>query len=344
MSAALRHFEVRVQPTDNGLSARLVRHGPSDILAIAKGRAIKDVVPLAGALFPICPRAHQGAALNALEQALGIELPSGQAHARDIVILAEALASCVWRSGIDWSKLLDRSPMTEPVKNARAASDALAESLFPNGWAQLGGAKLTIDQRALSDAIDTLAVCLDSAFATLPDLIHAADAVMPDPINPAAQTLESSILDMKTSPKTHALEETPRSLVHPEARSVWLRDWFIAQVEHGWHLLASLRGHAAALEPSVPGPEAARASGTGLGFAMTARGRLRHKVQVHEGKIEDWHVAAPTDWNFATSGSLVQYLNDLQTEAPASTAKWFVAALDPCAPCAVVLEEELAHA
>ena len=77
---------------------------------------------------------------------------------------------------------------------------------------------------------------------------------------------------------------------------------------------------------------------------MTARGRLRHQVQVQEGKIEDWQVVAPTDWNFAPSGSLVQYLNGLQTKAPDSTAKWLVAALDPCAPCAVVLEEELAHA
>ncbi len=71
----------------------------------------------------------------------------------------------------------------------------------------------------------------------------------------------------------------------------------------------------------------------GIGMVETARGRLFHSVQMREGKITDYRILAPTEWNFHPAGSAAK---SLRTLACAGDSEWkqqaqmLVAAIDPC--------------
>jgi Ni,Fe-hydrogenase I large subunit len=75
----------------------------------------------------------------------------------------------------------------------------------------------------------------------------------------------------------------------------------------------------------------------------TARGLLVHRVRIAEGRVADYRIVAPTEWNFHPQGALARGLvgmgagNAIALKRQALLA---VQALDPCVACSV----EIAHA
>ncbi|QCO17844.1 hydrogenase (plasmid) [Azospirillum brasilense] len=92
-------------------------------------------------------------------------------------------------------------------------------------------------------------------------------------------------------------------------------------------------------EPA-PNPGATR-RGAGSGAVETARGRLAHWLRLEDGRIADYRIAAPTEWNFAADGPLAQGLDGTAADAGlAERAGLLVAALDPCVACAITIQDE----
>jgi len=74
-------------------------------------------------------------------------------------------------------------------------------------------------------------------------------------------------------------------------------------------------------------------AGVGLAAVQTARGLLLHQAQLTHGRITDYRIVAPTEWNFHPRGALFRGI--VGTEAPdeatlVARTGLAVQALDPC--------------
>ena len=81
----------------------------------------------------------------------------------------------------------------------------------------------------------------------------------------------------------------------------------------------------------------------GLSMVRTARGMLLHYVRIETGRIAEYLVVAPTEWNFHPHGALACALTGLKendAERLMETAKHYVLSIDPCVEYGI----EIAHA
>lgn len=73
----------------------------------------------------------------------------------------------------------------------------------------------------------------------------------------------------------------------------------------------------------------------GLACVETARGLLMHAVRVEGGRIAEYAIVAPTEWNFHPEGAFVREALDTETASAAAVSlrlKALALALDPCLP------------
>jgi len=75
----------------------------------------------------------------------------------------------------------------------------------------------------------------------------------------------------------------------------------------------------------------------GVGQVETARGQLTHSAVIADGKIVNYKILAPTEWNFHPNGVVHKALNSLQDNLQSrnqaeteALAKMIVEAIDPC--------------
>ncbi|EWY38119.1 hydrogenase [Skermanella stibiiresistens SB22] len=101
-------------------------------------------------------------------------------------------------------------------------------------------------------------------------------------------------------------------------------------------------GRIAAEASDTPSPASTSsdATGSGVGTADTARGRLAHWVALRHGIVTGYRTVAPNEWNFHPRGALARGLIGLPADddLPARVGL-LIAALDPCVPCHVSVEE-----
>lgn len=87
-------------------------------------------------------------------------------------------------------------------------------------------------------------------------------------------------------------------------------------------------------------------AGQAIAWCEMARGLLLHWVQLDpQGRVGDYRVLAPTEWNFHADGALARALTALPAHDTAA-ARCLAAAYDPCVDCSVLgtAIEESAHA
>ncbi len=76
----------------------------------------------------------------------------------------------------------------------------------------------------------------------------------------------------------------------------------------------------------------------GLAAVQTARGLLVHRVRIDAGRVADYRIVAPTEWNFHPTGALASGLAGLPAQSRRElqlSARIAVQALDPCVACRV---------
>lgn len=106
----------------------------------------------------------------------------------------------------------------------------------------------------------------------------------------------------------------------------------------------------------MPGQRILRAmttsDGWGVGIVHSARGMLVHALRLEGGKVADFRILAPTEWNFHPDGVVVRALEKLGryegfgcVRNPVRLASLVAGAHDPCVPCNVFVERaEVSHA
>jgi Ni,Fe-hydrogenase I large subunit len=73
--------------------------------------------------------------------------------------------------------------------------------------------------------------------------------------------------------------------------------------------------------------------GTGLAQVQAARGLLIHRVELRQGRVYDYRIMAPTEWNFHPEGVVVQGLKQLKAGGQCDLqrqSELFINTVDPC--------------
>ncbi|MBK1617110.1 hypothetical protein CKO42_01320 [Lamprobacter modestohalophilus] len=76
-------------------------------------------------------------------------------------------------------------------------------------------------------------------------------------------------------------------------------------------------------------------TGTGVGSAEAARGLLVHRVTMINGRVEQYQILAPTEWNFHPQGVVAQGLTAIARSGAEGAelerlARLYITAVDPC--------------
>ncbi|OQW75513.1 MAG: hypothetical protein BVN35_07570 [Proteobacteria bacterium ST_bin11] len=97
------------------------------------------------------------------------------------------------------------------------------------------------------------------------------------------------------------------------------------------------------LKPSLGTMSTYAADGIGLAQVQAARGLLIHRLALSQGRVYDYRIVAPTEWNFHPDGVLAQGLKSLQADDAdglRQRAEWLINAVDPCVQYRLVLTPE----
>jgi hypothetical protein len=277
-----------------------------------RGRPADDAVRLLPMLFALCGRAQGRAAVLALDAARGVECPLHP----DETIGQEVMREHLWRWLLDLPPLLGDAPLqTEFV----AAAACIAGGRRGDLAIMLGDPRIEAMCRRLNeieDATDSLRALLpvisaQDSLARWPEL-DAAFCRMPHWNGQAAET--GALARRQGSAGLSAGAFAARWL----ARLEELRDW------------AGGRQRVGAGGTASAAPAAAR---RGRALVETARGLLMHEIVLDGGRIADYLIVAPTEWNFHPQGPLAGWLAGRAAgdrQAVKTFAARAVAALDPC--------------
>jgi hypothetical protein len=292
-----------------------------------------------GLIFSLCGKAQRIAAEAACEAALGIEQNSELNAQRTQRVLIELGQEHAWHFLFHWPQHLGRSPdMTRLLALRKAAPDPprfidVLNSLLAHNLP-------SFDARCKQAA--TLPASLFSTWKNEVDQGISLTALLP----PLKQWDAFQCQELAH----RALEDEnfcgqPEWLGSPAETGVISRqqthplliDWI---AHHGRGVSARLLARLLELAelPSrlhvnakVSIKTYALAGHIGLSAIETSRGLLIHIVRLSEGKVVDYRIIAPTEWNFHPAGSLARalanlpYSDDIQARAQAICLSF-----DPC--------------
>jgi hypothetical protein len=353
-----RVARVSVASSRTGLPPRLVRGRPAD--------DVQRLVPL---LFSICQRAQAAAAATAIAAARGepVDERAANEQARDVTL--ESVQEIVWRLLIDWPKAMGETAIVGPVASVRHAASGVvddgatldtllavvdavvAEHVYgmpADEW--LGATDLAALDVWIAAGKTLPARLLRRLGEESPGLGASTVALMPEA---TLENLNRALLvdlemdaNYARAPRwagrpaeTGALARQAAvlligALLARDGRTTATR--FVARLVELATLLTQLRQRASGRLPPVRSH--ALGGGVGIGVAETARGLLLHRVRVEDGRVADYCIVAPTEWNFHPDGPLPQGLLDRSAADPRRLereARTIVQSLDPCVACRV---------
>lgn len=305
---------------------------------------------MARLLFNVCGNAQGAAAAAAIAAAQGLALP--ESAGLEGSIASEAMQEHLWRLLLDWPKALGLSQvqtdfvrwhgLLRSVSVGKGDMDVLRAEIedrwlgcsaedwktrsldeLQSWWqvsespaAQLLAALDEMDVPAGSESVVALLPnwtaaqvveacgdCLDADFAAQPRLEEC--------------TAETGVLGY------HA--QTPLLQAMMRERPNRLMARVLARVLDVLHIAAEgYHERLGSLQVS---------NGVGLAKVRTARGMLLHHVRLGAGKVEDYLIVAPTEWNFHQQGAIAAGLQGMAVSSRDRLVKLVglhVLSLDPC--------------
>lgn len=349
---------------------------------LAVGKTADEAAAMLPRLYSICGHAQAAAARSALDAAAGVATPAATVRREPAVVL-ETIQEYLWRLLIDWPRAMARSPVPAAVgavrqriapalqaMNAATGADAIAPDV-------VAALEALAAEHVFGEPVDAWLARADAAAfddwtaggATLPaslqrELVATArtlgrSATMLMPAASAGELLQAVIPSLASDP---AFARTPtwagmtvetgalaRVCAEPVVAALAARDGHTVAVRMAARLveLARLLQRARSAADAAGSPhwvEAfAPAPGEGIAAVQTARGLLLHRAVLEAGRVVEYQIVAPTEWNFHPAGPLVQGLEGDEAFDAAlleRNARLAVQALDPCVACNI----EIGHA
>lgn len=359
---------IRVRRAGDRLGAVSIASTRSGVVASGlAGQPVERALSVLPLIFSLCGRAQASAAARAVEDALGLTPDPATVAARDLVVAAEALQELWMPVLMDWPPLTGAMPRVEDARRLRGAlaplwsgcdraaveaALAVASDFAPAVPATAAGGRALAAQEdgALGAFLRWIAAAGLEGFGAGP--------LAPLPAEAAVETRLAADGDgtFRRAPvwgegpaETGALARHHR---HPAVAA--------ALAVHGAGLLARVLARAVDMADQCrrmhdsaralwqtgadrcsPQPQAvpADATGSGAGRAETARGTLVHWVDLADGRVRDWRILAPTEWNFHPQGPLARGLEGAPAgTAPETRVRLLAAVIDPCVACDVAVE------
>lgn len=341
----------------------ILRQRPLLANRLLAGRTPDEALRLLPNVFSICGRAQSIVAAAALEAAAGQPAARAVLERRGRELAAETAAEHAFRLLLDWPALLGGAG--EPELLSRIRSLLLSAPESGTAWGVARDAVIAvIEGRMLGSPLDpwleqfsaaewlqwarrggTPTAQTLGALAALPPWVGAETAPLSRPR--PTQYLEGIGLRALADEGFCAapvLDDAPaecgafvRCRLHPAVRDLARRDRITARA------FARLAEFALLLrENSAAGwvESASPAAGIGVGVGEMARGLLVHALRLEQGRIAQYAIVAPTEWNFHPQGALRAELEGRPVGNAAEGRQalaWAAATLDPC----VALEVEL---
>jgi hypothetical protein len=354
-------------------SGRLVRAA-----ALFAGRTPAQVLTLLPTVFSLCGTAQALTGLTAMETAAGLTATPATRQARRILVLAETIAEHGLTLCRDWPPLLGEAPDLDAARRWKQDFGAIRPLLYPDGDAlSPGGGRLAPDRAAQLRTAAAGRDLLDHVLGAPADSVLAdaaafagwlkrapgacarllAEAGWPCPLGTPTPMPPAGPADLDLRLRT---DRNGDYLARPDSAGIVCETGAFAR-RAGHPLVAALNGFAAqarltarlvdmaaalrelaGLVQDLTGQPAGPVSltdGTGLATTEAARGLLAHRVSLEGGRVSDYRILAPTEWNFHPDGPLARTLAGLTADAGLERrAVLLVNAFDPCVPCRVTVE------
>jgi coenzyme F420-reducing hydrogenase alpha subunit len=332
---------------------------------LMSGREPEEAADLAGMIFSLCGKAQRAASQAACEAARGLSSGLDVLRQRECNVLVELAQEHAWRLLLNWPEQAGRSPdmpsllglrqaAAEPARFAEVLDNLLEtrflgepHSLFLNrdlagfdAWRSDSATQIAKLFADLGEGQDPGI----SQVAFLPPL-GSLDSVLAADL--ARQALDDAGYCAAPLWQGEAAETgaAARMSNHP-----MLAGWIVQRGRGaGARLLARLLELAGLPQrlrasPGEPDASVVRAwnlgENTGMAGVETSRGLLVHVVRLRDGRVADYRIVAPTEWNFHPAGPLTQALAGLEAGPDLeSRARLVSQSLDPCVAYGVELSD-----
>lgn len=337
-------LRIVVQLADGRVHAVRVQSTRPQAARLLVGRPPDAVAALLPRLFSLCGRAQAavGAAALSVAGAAGGPVPD------DWGVRTERVQEHVWRLLVDWPKLLGLTPQG---------------GAFVRWYRRLAEAR-PADAETLAAAL--AAFLADAVFGGDPAawLAGAGRGAYADLLLAAVSPLQGEAAPVRCLPGPGAAQWAVRLAALPPgfaASPIWdgapAETGALARQRENARVAAYLaRGEtlaarlAARLGELAQAPDllrqraavidaAAVADGVAVACVETARGVLIHRVALTEGRVGDYQVIAPTEWNFPAAGGALAQLAGTPAGLAEARVRALVLALDPCVPVTTEFEE-----
>lgn len=342
---------VGITGTRNALPERLTR-----------GRSADEVQQIIPCLYSLCTHAQGAAAAAALTAARGLGADDATLARRNALVRHEAVLESITRLLLDWPPLYDEAPevaTVAAVRRLQPAGDDMAtlriiasERIYgcdPERWlADRTLASLdrwcdedrTLPARLLRRMRDEDASAHCDRLPLLPEVDAAIAAELAARLG--AEPGYALKPDWRGEPtETGALA---RQVCDPLVAA------FVGR--HGTGAEARLLARLVELAGWIDGGRDSQPpvrqlqldEVTGIGLVETSRGLLLHRAVVRDGRVCDYRILAPTEWNFHPGGALVRGLRGrIATDAGSARlqAQRLTQSLDPCVALTVEVDGEV---
>jgi hypothetical protein len=317
---------------------------------LLNGLLPEKAVQMAQLLFNVCGRAQGAAAAAAMAAAQGSDVKDIAALERGIA--CEAMQEHLWRLLLDWPRLLglpqqqtdfvrwhgmlrcigagqgDMAVLRAELESCWLGCSAASWSAYGldglRAWWESGDSPAASMLAALDASCSAEAQC--AGFTLLPDwsavqALSACGDLLDDtfasrPVFRGVAAETGALGRYAATPLLRDMMQTNPSRLRARVVARILDVLDIAGARYDGRL------------DCVTAPD-----GAGLAVAQTARGILMHRVRLGAGRVEDYLIVAPTEWNFHPCGVLAAGLHGILADSRAQLAqlaRTHVLSLDPC--------------
>jgi hypothetical protein len=361
-------IDVRFTPGLNGRCAvEISSSRPQLAQKLMVGCSPEQAAERAGLIFSLCGKAQRIAAEAACEAAQDLQPDAALIAQRERRVLQELAQEHVWQWLLNWPQKAGHPPAMRSLLALRTASD-FAVSLEQivheeilgeapelwltrdlaafDAWSQRGATLPAaifngwVGEGDASDAKGTQA-------ALLPPLHQISVAQC---IGLAQRALvEEDFCAQPTWVGAPAETGAMARCQHHPMLAAWLvrrgrgagarllaRLIELAEMPRRLQTLQTRQNDGEAVVKAMP-----LAENVGMAAIETSRGLLIHVVRLAQGRVADYRIVAPTEWNFHPTGPLAQALSNLKADDDVlARAQILCQSLDPC----VAFDVEMNHA